>query len=574
MRYEKKKPFEMVHIDVRYAGNLKGQGRVYQFTAIDDATRVVYVELYRKKTASNSLSFLEHAMEISKGRIQSILTDNGLEFTNIRGAPDSHNIDKFCLKNHIKHKLTRKRRPQTNGKVERFHRTVGEEFYNRNFYLSLQELGEGLKKYVEYYNKCRPHTDLKGLTPYEKLKELQGKTVSKDFKVSNIYPLYNIFDFCIMYKQRYLFQKAKFSTNSFGAMILTTFDCNFKCEYCIENEVQSTRREDMTDEVSRNIINWFQINIKERRPKVVELIFYGGEPLLNKTPIFDISRSLFESSSEKSFNFSFSISTNGSIGLSSQEMEELKSHGLKFVQVTLDGPEAIHNLRRPYKSGEGSFDDILVNLRKFVEFAAVIVRINIDKGNASKVSELLDLLSNDGLASNISLDFSPRIKSGLAPHFCDANMMPDKTFTDTLKLLLPKARKLGFSVVRRFVEIGPCLLTSESQFVIDPIGDMYKCSGFVGRKEFSVGNVKDHHFKSNFIGFIIMDRWEQCLDCPYVPLYGGGCAYESFVTFGDYTKKLCKKALFFGATMDVLVNSLYNNVKIQEIMREGTWKKS
>lgn len=71
-----------------------------------------------------------------------------------------------------------------------------------------------------------------------------------------------------MYKQRYLFQKAKFSTNSFGAMILTTFDCNFKCEYCIENEVQSTRREDMTDEVSRNIINWFQINIKERRTKL------------------------------------------------------------------------------------------------------------------------------------------------------------------------------------------------------------------------------------------------------------------------------------------------------------------
>ena len=71
-----------------------------------------------------------------------------------------------------------------------------------------------------------------------------------------------------------------------------------------------------------------------------------------------------------------------------------------------------------------------------------------------------------------------------------------------------------------------------------------------------------------------MDRWEQCLDCPYVPLCGGECAYESFVTFGDYTKKLCKKTLFFGATMDVLVNSLYNNVKIQEIMREGTWKKS
>ncbi len=65
----------MVHIDVKYIGNLKGQGRVYQFTAIDDATRVIYAELGRIKTALNSLSFLKKAAELSGCRIQSILRE-------------------------------------------------------------------------------------------------------------------------------------------------------------------------------------------------------------------------------------------------------------------------------------------------------------------------------------------------------------------------------------------------------------------------------------------------------------------------------------------------------------------
>jgi len=89
----------MVHIDIKYVGNLKGQGRVFQFTAVDDATRIAYAKLYRRKTLANSLSFLKELYKFFDCRIQSILTDNGLEFTNIRGAQGSHILDEFCLKN-------------------------------------------------------------------------------------------------------------------------------------------------------------------------------------------------------------------------------------------------------------------------------------------------------------------------------------------------------------------------------------------------------------------------------------------------------------------------------------------
>jgi uncharacterized protein len=340
----------------------------------------------------------------------------------------------------------------------------------------------------------------------------------------------------------YFFTKGKFNSRALGAMILTTYDCNFKCEYCVENDIKD-RIEDMTDEVVRNVIQWFHRKINETKPEVIEIVYYGGEPLLNKRPIFDISRSLFDSALSRNLTFSFGIITNGSIGLSSHEMEELKIYGLNSIQVTIDGMPTIHNIRRPFKDGGGSFDIILSNLRQFVEFVPVILRINIDRGNANNIPALLDLLYKEGLSSKALLDFAPRIKSSNAPHLCDMNIMPDKTFIDTLNLLLPKARELGFSVSRRFVDSGQCTLQTDFLFIIDSIGDIYKCSGLVGRKEFSVGNVKDARLKSNFIEFEMMDRWKTCLDCPYVPLCRGGCLYKSLVTFGDPLKRVCEKGL-------------------------------
>jgi len=72
---------------------------------------------------------------------------------------------------------------------------VGEEFYSRHFYKRMEDMEEGLRIYVEYYNKFRPHMDLHGLTPYEKLKGLLGGGTSKSFEVCNNLPLNKILNF-------------------------------------------------------------------------------------------------------------------------------------------------------------------------------------------------------------------------------------------------------------------------------------------------------------------------------------------------------------------------------------------
>ena len=71
-----------------------------------------------------------------------------------------------------------------------------------SFYSSLEDMEEGLRKYVEYYNKFRPHMDLHGFTPYEKLKGLLGEGTSKDFEVCNNLPLHKILNFGIIRNKR------------------------------------------------------------------------------------------------------------------------------------------------------------------------------------------------------------------------------------------------------------------------------------------------------------------------------------------------------------------------------------
>jgi uncharacterized protein len=365
---------------------------------------------------------------------------------------------------------------------------------------------------------------------------------------------------------KYIFQKSKFGTSSLGAMVLTTYDCNLSCEYCIENEVQGYREEYMMEDTSNEVVEWLESKIAERHPTILELVFYGGEPLLNKKPIFDISRHFHEDVLKGTLDFSFGIITNGSIEIPVEELKELTEYGLKYVQITLDGTAHTHDLRRPNKDGSGTFSKIVENLQVLIEYVPVIVRINIDKSNAGDIENLIDYLYTKKLNTKITLDLAPRMKSGYKPMLCDANVMLDKEFSDFFSRLLVTVREKGFSISRRFVDAGPCLLSSESQFVIDPVGDIYKCSGFVGRKEFAVGNVNEQKLDSNYIEFIMMDRWEDCINCPYVPLCGGGCAFESFVKLGDYKKRVCKKSLFSSLTMGVLSTVDYNNAKVKALL--------
>lgn len=161
-------PGHIVALDTFFVGHLKGVGRVYQVTGIDLFSRYGWAHLYTDKSAKSTSHFLEHVLMPkffqNTIRIESVLSDNGSEFTAFRFQQILKDYD-------IKHHRIPKGKPMFNGKCERFQRTILNEFYQPSFRLQffsgIKELSQALQKYLVHYNFKRRHygLDKNGLAP-------------------------------------------------------------------------------------------------------------------------------------------------------------------------------------------------------------------------------------------------------------------------------------------------------------------------------------------------------------------------------------------------------------------------
>jgi transposase InsO family protein len=153
-----------VHIDVKYLTQMPDEDRRrYLFVAIDRATRWVFIQVKTFKSARAAHSFLAALIKTCPLRIRTILTDNGKEFTNRinttgeRTPTGQHVFDALCAALGIEHRLTRPRRPQTNGMVERFNGRI-EEVLRSHHFVSGEDLERILPRYAWLYNHHLPQT--------------------------------------------------------------------------------------------------------------------------------------------------------------------------------------------------------------------------------------------------------------------------------------------------------------------------------------------------------------------------------------------------------------------------------
>jgi len=148
--------------DTFYVGTLKGVGRIYQQTFIDTYAKVAFAKLYERKTPLTAADLLndrvvpfydQHAVKLSR-----ILTDRGTEYC---GNPERHEYELYLAVEDVDHSRTKTKNPQTNGIVERFHKTVLDEFYRvafrKRIYGSIIELQADLDEWIRSYNEQRPH---------------------------------------------------------------------------------------------------------------------------------------------------------------------------------------------------------------------------------------------------------------------------------------------------------------------------------------------------------------------------------------------------------------------------------
>ena len=154
-------PGHIVGMDVFYVGTLKGVGRIFQITAIDTYSSYAWAKLYTDKSAWSACDFMMHVYNNSQDvPVESVLTDNGLEFTT-HHASKNHSFERLLRELNVKHRLTKVRHPWTNGACERLNRTILEEFYQLAFrikiYETIDQLNDDLEKYLKTYNYQRTH---------------------------------------------------------------------------------------------------------------------------------------------------------------------------------------------------------------------------------------------------------------------------------------------------------------------------------------------------------------------------------------------------------------------------------
>jgi transposase InsO family protein len=201
-RYERERPGELIHVDVkklgnipdgggwRYVGRVQGEknraatpgkprnqyhhprlGTAFVHTVIDDHSRVAYAEIHDDETAATAIGVLRNAVAWFAARgvtVERVLSDNG-------SAYRAHAWRDACADLGITPKRTRPYRPQTNGKIERFHRTMAEGWAFRRRFLSESARRKALPGWLHEYNHHRPHTAIKNRPPIARLTNLSGQ---------------------------------------------------------------------------------------------------------------------------------------------------------------------------------------------------------------------------------------------------------------------------------------------------------------------------------------------------------------------------------------------------------------
>jgi transposase InsO family protein len=179
MKEEKRKiikelPGQLGHIDCHHLGRDiildYNKKRYYLVSIIDDYSRIVWAEIVEDVksltvmfAALKAINMINITYQI---QFSEILSDNGSEFSS-RGnnTKNSHPFERMLIELEIKHRYTKPYRPQTNGKIERFWRTLNEDLIEGTCFDSIGHFKDELIKYLFYYNQMRPHQSLEGMTP-------------------------------------------------------------------------------------------------------------------------------------------------------------------------------------------------------------------------------------------------------------------------------------------------------------------------------------------------------------------------------------------------------------------------
>lgn len=324
---------------------------------------------------------------------------------------------------------------------------------------------------------------------------------------------------------RYLAHSARFDSNRMGLTVAPTRDCNFNCTYCFEANRPPVY---MDDETEDRLVEFIQT---QGTKKLVDLTWYGGEPLLAFDRILNVSRRL------RAFGTRFvaGIITNGYL-LTPEKIEKLKECRVHHVQVTLDGDKMRHDVVRPHKANGASWDVVVGNVRALLEGweGRVSIRVNVDKDNIARYPgyfrDLKELFPEER-ASVYPGIITQRERNSCAT--ADSCMLSRK---DTADFHVDAYTDHGIEDLKFYPDNGyfMCVMTHQNSFLVGPQGELYKCWDHLGEEKWVVGDLRrpgevDLSLVSKMMSGVDPFADEKCSECFHLPRCYGGCPHFRYL---------------------------------------------
>jgi uncharacterized protein len=381
------------------------------------------------------------------------------------------------------------------------------------------------------------------------------------------------------------FHRVREDTTHMRLTVLTTLQCNFACDYCIQGDHGDHNKfaDRMSLETAARACAWAEARLDALGPETFGLTFFGGEPLLNLPVVYYMAERLWHACAARGVRFSHSVITNGLL-LTEAVVDRLTPFGLAGVKITLDGDRDTHNRMRPLRGGQGTFDRIMRNVRAVAGKVRVSIGGNFDESSVDSYPALLDFLQQQEFADKLAkVNFKPIIRplqpelpKGLIPLtvvsdagkpvVTDSGKPLNGTCMTTagggsrassacdgcnvlsgrMAELRDETRARGFTTSDG-VHMGPCEIHAKHSYTMGPDGALFACPGFTSDPAQSTGHIDgraDARRTQAASRYERITAWHECDGCAFIPVCAGGCSVASHTELGSIERPSCHKVSF------------------------------
>lgn len=332
------------------------------------------------------------------------------------------------------------------------------------------------------------------------------------------------------------FNLEKYGNAEPSVTILPTSACNCCCPYCFEGDYK-IKNEFMTNDIKEAIYK--QIELITEGKKSLHVTWFGGEPLLAKKDIWEMSNKMIAICEKNGVDYNAHIITNGYL-IDEQTVQDMIDAKITGVRITLDGTPEIHDSIRKLHNGKGTFYKIIENTKKMLasKIINVSLGIHINSMKDEDVERLLNILSEEGL-HDCSITFA---------YLTNYNGCCEIDKPLTVKEYSEKNIKYikmlcNHNINKKWIwEEYPtsknrtCTANRVNSFVVDSLGNLYTCWPEVGELDKSIGNIVEIDDirtinKERQINYMLWSpfKYEKCKKCEMLPLCMGGCSNRCLI---------------------------------------------